>query len=152
MLKILLIVLALAAYGASSIFDKFSSPDAAAEAEATESSAPAAPSLLSSVTSMAVSAVSSASGVNIAAMPEEGCAAGALSEDKLAELFNSLPESQAELLRQLVDNSGASNLTVEWYSGELGTGVCVPAKQLVFLIPPTLTETLSSLSSSVSLE
>lgn len=150
MLKILLIVLALAAYGASSLFEKFSSPE---QEEATaETREPATPSLMSSVTSMAVSAVSSASGVDIAAMPEEGCAAGALSQENLDELLNTLPESQAALLSQMLDSTGAANLSVEWYSGELGTGVCVPAKQLVFLFPSSITETLSSLATGVSPE
>lgn len=151
MLKILLIILALAAYGASALMDKFSAPAEEAPASASVADSKST-SLASSLGSMAVSAVTSASGIDVAAMPLDGCARGALSQESIEELFDTLPEGQADMLRQMLASTGATNLTMEWYSGELGTGVCIPAKELVFLFPSAITQTLSSLTDASSVE
>lgn len=144
MFRFLLIILGLAAFGAYSLVEKAAGPGAAQTAVRTTSEG----GLMAGLGNMALSAVANASGVDTAPLPMTGCATSALSQDNINVLLSNLPETQSAALSQLL-SSGTQALTVEWYSGELGTGLCIPATNRVVLFPPQVAQTLNALLMSV---
>lgn len=136
MFKILLLILGLAAYGAYSLVSSFGgNPDATAAAPTSASSG---------LGSWALSAASGAVGLDTAPLPTTGCQENALSRDNLAELVSALPDVQREALLALIDK-GAAAVTVQWYSGPDGVGLCLPAQGKRVLLPAVVTQTISGL-------
>lgn len=139
MFRFLLLILGLAAFGAYSLLEKAAGPSAPA-ALATSSEG----GFMAGLGNLALSAASNASGLNTAPLPETGCAASALSPENINALLNSLPDAQGAAVSALLANS-SQMLAVEWYSGELGQGICVPGINKVVLFPLQITQTINSL-------
>lgn len=133
MFKILLVILALAIYGAHSLLASFNgNPPPSAEAP-------------SGLGAMALSAVAGATGISIAPLPDTGCQDSALSQDNLTEIFATLPDVQREALSRLID-WGASVVTVQLYTGPDGIGLCLPAQGRLVLLPARASQVLTGVA------
>ncbi|WP_146187160.1 hypothetical protein [Novimethylophilus kurashikiensis] len=136
----MLIILGLAAFGAYSLIEKMGGPAAPAETVA----AAQQEGLISGLGSMALKAAASASGIKTADLPEEGCSDSAMSADNVNSLLATLPEGQSQVLSDLL-SSGSTILSIQMYSGTLGMGLCIPAKNMVVLLPQKVQQSVSGI-------
>lgn len=131
MFKILLLIMGLAAYGAYSLVSSFGGNQDPAAAVSTSAS--------SGLGSWALSAAAGAAGLDTDPLPATGCQENALSRDNLAELVSALPDVQREALLALI-GKGAAAVTVQWYSGPDGVGLCLPAQGKRVLLPAVVAQ------------
>lgn len=142
MFRIFLVVLGLAAYGAYSLVERMAGAppsDVFQEAAATTGGG------LSTLGGMAVSAVANMSGLTTAALPEVGCTQNTINQENLEILLAKAPEPQREALLKLIGKSSEA-LTLQWYSGELGAGLCLPSQGRVVLLPFEISQSLNALA------
>jgi hypothetical protein len=146
MFRIVLLILALALYGAHALMDKAhsvaapGSQDTAAVVQAGDAaSAPVAssPGLIAGL-------ASSLLGINFLPLPDEGCSDSALPPERVEALVESLP-AQSQMALAKVLNASSTVWSAELYTGALGTGLCLPAQNELVLFPQTATNTTSSL-------
>ena len=131
MFKILLLILALAAYGAYTLLGKFvpGAVDAGvAHVASGESSASSAAG------GIAWSAFSTITGLPAVPMPDTGCQSTTLTGETVDQILESLPEGQRILLRNMLE-TGGTLIPVNWYNGELGIGLCVPSLKKLVVLP-----------------
>lgn len=155
-MKLILIILALAAYGAYSLFSPGTSkPKAPAQLASVQSQATSAAEGvmahlgISSAADLAATAAAKVTGLEVQEIPETGCSDSALSPSQVLELLNTMPEAQRVAVAKLLDVS-SSVWSAQLYTGEGGVGLCLPAKGKLVRLPsvsaPTLSVTPESLT------
>jgi hypothetical protein len=129
MFRFLLLVGALALYGAYSLFSHSPTPESApAVADRPAVTAPA------DTASFVADVASSLTGFQFLPLPDRGCSPSALPPDRARTLVESLPLAQQVALAKLL-NASSSVWTVQLYTGELGTGLCLPVQEKLVLMP-----------------
>lgn len=129
MFRFLLLVGALALYGAYSLFSH--SPAPVPTPTAADRPAVSAPA---DTFSFVADVASSLTGFQFLPLPDQGCSPSALPPDRARALVESLPLAQQVALAKLL-NASSSVWTVQLYTGELGTGLCLPVQEKLVLMP-----------------
>lgn len=88
---------------------------------------------LASAGNLAVSAAA-AVGMQFGPLPPEGCSTSLLEPEKVVELMQQLPEAQQAALATVLSAS-VGVWTVQLYQGAQGVGMCLPAQQMLVLLP-----------------
>lgn len=136
MFRFLIIILALAAYGANSLLNNVTNTVATTTQKVVEPGA--ATSMLSKLSTaagaLAVDTVSQATGLDVRPMPTYGCSSNNVSSDKIQALLATLPEAQRGALEGLISSS-MGYMPILGYSGELGMGLCLPYLKKMVLLP-----------------
>ncbi|WP_126223674.1 hypothetical protein [Burkholderia ambifaria] len=129
MFRFLLLVGALALYGAYSLFSHSPGPEPAPTvADRPAVTAPA------DTSSFVADVASSLTGFQFLPLPDQGCSPSALPPDRARALVESLPLAQQVALAKLL-NASSAVWTVQLYTGELGTGLCLPVQEKLVLMP-----------------
>lgn len=131
MFRFLLLVGALALYGAYSLFSHSTPPAPAPAPVTSDHPAVTAPA---DASSFVADVASSLTGFQFLPLPNQGCSPSALPPDRARALVESLPLAQQVALAKLL-NASASVWTVQLYTGELGTGLCLPVQEKLVLMP-----------------
>jgi hypothetical protein len=135
MFRIVLLILALALYGAHALMT--------GSAVNPGSPSPAAIEQGGSTTD-ATSGATSPGLISFLPLPAEGCTDGALPPERVEALVESLPpQSQVALAKVL--NASSTVWSAELYAGPLGTGLCLPGQNEMVLFPQAATNTTNSL-------
>lgn len=142
MFRFLVVVLGLAAYGAYSLVERMAG---APPTQVIQDAAASTSGGFSNLGGMAVSAVANMSGLQTAPLPDTGCAQGALNQENLEALLEKAPEPQREALLALI-SKGTETMTIQWYNGSQGVGLCLPSQNKVILLPFDISQALSALS------
>ncbi len=129
MLKIVLLIVGLAAYGAYSLYSSYVPRTAATETDEAPSRG---------LLGAGVALGAKITGLATKDMPANGCNNEALSTTNLASLLDQLPVGQATVLRQLASASSSVSSFATWYNGEEGIGLCIPSQNLLVLLPDTM--------------
>lgn len=136
-MKFIVLILALAAYGAYSLLASIASSNS----EPSLVAAPVASSpkgLLSGLSSTAsdfvVGAAESVTGLEVQPLPEFGCSGSALSPSQVLALIDQLPEAQRTTLAKLLDVSSPV-WSAQLYTSEAGVGLCLPGKGKLIKLP-----------------
>lgn len=154
-MKIILIILALAAYGAYSLFSPAASkvpPELKAVVEKPAASATAGVMEqfgLSSATDLAATAAAKVSGLGVEPLPVSGCSESALSPSQVLDLLNTMPEAQRVAVAKLLDVS-SSVWSAQLYSGDNGMGLCLPTKGKLVRFPGAAVPNFTFSSDSVT--
>ncbi len=135
MIRILLLVIGLAAYGAYSLMEKAigTSPIDVAAADQTSTS----------LSELAINTAIASSGFKAAPLPDSGCVAGVLQPQNLEALLDQIPEAQRATAERLV-GTVAAVAQVQAYAGDQGLGVCLPGQQKLILLPDGISQAVSS--------
>ncbi|MBU9200413.1 hypothetical protein KTD31_03470 [Burkholderia multivorans] len=145
MTKIVIAILALAAYGAYCLFG--SSPAQKPAPEAVTAPTSESGVLSRGVASLASGLVAKTAGVQMLPMPEEGCSTSVIAPTQVEALVNSLPAGQREALATVM--SASSGLwTMQLYKGSQGVGLCLPTRNTLMLMPSGLSDKVSALGSA----
>jgi hypothetical protein len=145
MFRIVLLILALALYGAhalmtgSAVNPGSPSPAAIEQGGSTTdaTSGATSPGLIAGLASTFL-------GISFLPLPAEGCTDGALPPERVEALVESLPpQSQVALAKVL--NASSTVWSAELYAGPLGTGLCLPGQNEMVLFPQAATNTTNSL-------
>ncbi|HDR9103588.1 hypothetical protein [Paraburkholderia sp. A3RO-2L] len=148
MTKIVIAILALAAYGAYCLFGSSSPSSSSPAPDAVIAPASESSGLSGGVASLASGLVAKTAGVQMLPMPQEGCSASVIAPTKVEALVDSLPAGQRAALATLMSASSGV-WTLQLYKGSQGIGLCLPARNALMLIPSGLSEKLSALGSAV---
>lgn len=143
MFKIILIILALAAFGANSLYNSATGQNPAAP-PAVLAPQPESSFGLSSMANMAVNAAASLAGGGVQTIPDHGCSESAVSVEKLNTFLMTLPEVQRNAIGKLL-NSSSTVWATQFYSGSAGLGFCVPAHDKLILLPGLSEESMNAL-------
>lgn len=131
MFRFLLLVGALALYGAYSLFSHSTTSEPAPAAVTADRPPVTAPA---DTSSFVADVASSLTGFQFLPLPDQGCSPSALPPDRAQALVESLPLAQQVALAKLL-NASSSVWTVQLYTGDLGTGLCLPVQGKLVLLP-----------------
>lgn len=139
-MKFIVIILALAVYGAYSLVGGLgSTTPEKTEATAKKPAPTAAPSTLqkfglSSAADLAASAAAKVTGFDLQPIPETGCSESVLSPVQIMDLVDRLPEGQRAALAKALDAT-STVWTAQLYRGETGVGLCLPKQSKLLKLP-----------------
>lgn len=140
MLKIILILFALAAYGAYALLEQtaagLSAVASSSSAPVSSQSAPATgwQNIPEGLTQAVATTAFAATGLELAPLVDpESCNPGVLGADRIQELYAVMPDVQRQALASLLSNN--PEIPVQPYSGQAGVGLCVITYNKVIVIP-----------------
>lgn len=150
-MRFLLLILALAAYGAYSLLTSFTGGGSAAPPKTQAQAKQSEHSLFSAdgLTGMATHAVASAVGVGMQPLPATGCSSSFVPATQVEDLLLTLPEGQRALLAKLMVGSSAV-WSAQIYKGEHGIGLCFPGQEKLLVLPSAVGAPATSLLDQVS--
>lgn len=132
-MRILLVILSLALYGAYSLIERLTDVSAAERAPTTATAfGPLA--VAEDLAGATFNTVTSMAGLETGSLPESGCSESLLSAENLEQLISVLPEPQQVAMAQVL-NMSSSVWTAQLYTGTYGYGLCLPVHQRVILLP-----------------
>ena len=136
-MKFIVLILALAFYGAYSLFGSVTS--SALEPPLVAASVPSAPEgLLSGLSATAsefvVGAAEAVTGLEVQPLPDVGCSGSALSPAQVLALIDQLPEPQRTAIAKLLDVSSPV-WSAQLYTSGTGVGLCLPGKGKLIKLP-----------------
>lgn len=136
MLRILIIILALAGYGAYSLLGSISdSPVTPPQPIGGDASQPVSSGFsLTSAADMAINAAAATAGMQFAPLPPQGCSDSMLPPAKVEELVYSMPEPQRTALATVL-NASSHVWTAQLYKGDNGVGLCLPVPGKLIVLP-----------------
>lgn len=77
-------------------------------------------------------------------IPFSGCSSSLMNKDRVKELISLLPVEQQAPLHSLLDTSSGV-WQAQFYAGELGMGICLPARAKLVLIPMAYVESVKAI-------
>lgn len=138
MIRAIVVVIALAAYGACALLGSVQQPPAGDTAISAASGAQDGFSL-SGAADLAATTTAKMSGLALTEMPAEGCSSSVLSPQQVVELLDRLQEPQRLALAKLLDVSSAV-WTAQVYRGADGVGLCLPTQNRLLRLPMDVPE------------
>jgi hypothetical protein len=148
MFRLLLLLLGFAAYGIYSFFNHVTgsapvdvSAAATQPAVITDTSSAGSDGLISGIASTMF-------GFRLLPLPDTGCSPSALPPERALALIQSLPEAQQVALAKTL-NASSSVWSVQLYTGDLGTGFCLPAQDKLVLLPSGANDAKSGVANLV---
>lgn len=144
-MKLILLILALAAYGAYSLSARFQEASLPAVGAQESTITTGGPTGLANLSDRAFSYGAEVAGLSWQPMDPVGCQnAEALTPDRLNALIDSIPVGpQRDALAQLL--AKLPQVPLQLYQGSAGTGLCISAMNRMVLLPQNLPQSLPGL-------
>lgn len=151
MLRFIVVILALALYGAYSLVGSFSgnNKQTVAAAEAAQPEPASSGFSLGGAAEMAVNAATQTAGMSLVPIPSEGCSDSILPAAAVETLVLTLPEPQRTALAAVL-NASSTVWTAQLYKGEKGIGLCLPAHDKLVVLPAGVNTAVDQFGAAVA--